>query len=449
MKSRQFRRALLSMVVAAPITLLGTTETATASQPTTVTYALWDPVQIIGYRKVAALFEKENPNIKINIELVPSSSYWTKLFTGLATGTAPDVFWVNNLNFLQLVSQHHIISQANLITRSHINLSAYVDPNFFKYDNQIWMLPKDWDTEAIVYNKTLATKLGVTMPSSLSWNPTNGGTFLKLAQRLTVDKNGKHPGQAGFTPSQIVDYGVISENDSHEEAQNFIAENGGRFVTTQFGKSFGLTAAADQQAYQFLVNLILKYHVSPPASETNPPITNPGQELFLKGHVAMYLAGDWHLSSLVHADFKWGVVPYPAGPDGRITVINSLGNGINAALKNKPALLNDAWKWVEFVTGPQAAQIMGSGGYIWPSLRKYDTGFINYYRTKLGVNVTPFLAQAKGKTILNPVTYNYNEIETAQNNIFSEMYLGQLPVQKALAQAEKVGNSDASAGSAS
>lgn len=419
--------------------------TGGSSKAVNLSYALWDPNQLIGYQKVAKAFEKKNPSIHVTVEEYPASSYFTKLFTELASGTGPDVFWANNLNFLQLVKQHNVLAQTSFIKRSHVNTGAYVPGlmKFFQLNGQIYALPKDWDTIGIVYNKALFKKYHVTMPSSLTWNPSSGGSFLRLAEKLTVDSNGVHAGQPGFNPAKVANWGVISENDTHEDAYNFIAMNGGQFLKKEYGKTFTFNSPAATSAMQFLVNLILRYHVSPSASLTNPPLVNPGQQLFLQGHVAMYMAGDWHLRSIGQgAKFPWGVAELPKGPDGRMSVINSLGNFINAKTRHP----NAAWKFVKFLSGPQAAKIMGSGGYIWPSLSAYDSLFANYWKAH-GVNVTPFLKEAQGKTILNPVTYNFNAASLAMNNIFNLMYLGKLSVPAALGQAVAVGNKDAGGGS--
>lgn len=444
---RKARRMVLAAGCAALLTACGTSSGSAAgghAKRITVTYAMWDPNQFVGYQKVAKAFERANPTIRVAVEQYPASAYWTKLYTELASGTAPDVFWGNNLNVLQLVAQHDVLSQSKFISASHVSTSGYVPglTKFFQLHGQTYALPKDWDTIGIVYNKALFKKYHVTMPSSLTWNPTTGGSFLRLAQQLTVDGNGVHAGQPGFNSGKVVNWGVLSENDTHEDAYNFIAMNGGSFLKREYGKTFTFNSPAATQAMQFLVNLILKYHVSPPASLTNPPLVNPGQQLFLQGHVAMYIAGDWHLKSIGSgAKFAWGVAKLPVGPNGRISVINTLGNFINAKTPHR----NAAWKFVQFLSGPQAAKIMGSGGYIWPSLSAYDPLFAKYWQGH-GVNVTAFEAEARGKTIINPVTNNFNAASLAMNNIFNLMYLGKVSVPTALAQAVAVGNKDASTG---
>ena len=57
-------------------------------------YRLWDEQQEVGYKTVFAEFTKENPDITVRMEVLPWDQYWTKLTTELASGKAPDVFWL-------------------------------------------------------------------------------------------------------------------------------------------------------------------------------------------------------------------------------------------------------------------------------------------------------------------------------------------------------------------
>jgi multiple sugar transport system substrate-binding protein len=417
----------------------GTSKLRTQSANVTLTYALWAPEQQKGYEKVAAAFERLHPNIHINIQLYPFDAYWTKLFTGFSSHTGPDVFWGNNLNLLQLIKQHDIMPQTKLIKRSHINLKAYVNPNFFRVGGQIWALPKDWDTIALVYNKDLFAQNHVTMPAKLKWNPSNGGSLVQLAQRLTVDKNGHHPGDPGFDPNNVASWGFLADNDPQQELYAFIAQNGGAFIKP-YGSIFTFNQAAATSALQFVADLILKYNVSPPATMTNPPIDSPGNTLFLQGQLAMYPAGDWNLSSFASANFKWGVVELPAGPKGGATRINSLGAFINAHTRHP----KEAWEWASYVSGPTAARIMASQGLIWPSLSAYDSIFAKRW-LKQGVDVSAYAKAALGPTVANVTAPCGNQAVGDILNEFNLMFLGSESVPNAVNKAKATGDKDISA----
>ena len=76
-------------------------------------------------------------------------------------------------------------------------------------------MPKDWDTVALVYNKEMLDKAGVTVDElrAATWNPKDGGSFEKILAKLSLDANGKRGDEAGFDPKNVVQYGLITPED--------------------------------------------------------------------------------------------------------------------------------------------------------------------------------------------------------------------------------------------
>ena len=55
----------------------------------TLTYALWDAHEQVGYQQSINEFEKLHPNIKVDIENIPYNSYQQKITAEFITGGAP------------------------------------------------------------------------------------------------------------------------------------------------------------------------------------------------------------------------------------------------------------------------------------------------------------------------------------------------------------------------
>lgn len=402
-----------------------------------LTYALWDQNEEVGYKQSIAQFMKLHPNIHVTIQQTPWAQYWQKLNTGFAAGTAPDVFWDHLGYFPQFVQQQQLMSLSPLIQQDKIEMSQYY-PALVKewtYNNNIYGLPKDWDTIALLYNKQIFQKMGLSAPTKLDWNPTDGGTFLQLAQKLTVDQNGKHPADAGFDAKHIKQYGYASYNTGQEGYWNFIAMNGGTFLDKPFGQNFQFNQPQSVQALQFLVDLINKYHVSPSASETNN-VDSVGAQLFEGGHAAMITAGSWKLSAISQqSNFPWGVVQLPAGSEGVMSVFNGLSDAIYAKTQHP----KEAWELEKWLASSESQHIMGSGGYVWPAIQNEDQSFVEFWQKK-NVDVSAYLKEAQGKTVTFPITLGYNEASIKINDIFNQMYLGQIPVQQATSQAVQQAN---------
>jgi multiple sugar transport system substrate-binding protein len=428
---------LAAMMILTGLAACGGSGSASSNGEVNLTYALWDQYEEVGYKQSIAEFMKQHPNIHVTIEQTPWAQYWQKLNTELVAGNAPDVFWDHLAYYPQFAQQGELMNLSPLIQQDKVDMSQYY-PTLVKewtYNGDVYGLPKDWDTICILYNKQIFQKAGLPAPNNLTWNPTDGGTFLQLMQKLTVDQNGKHPTDAGFDPKHINQYGTVSMNTGQEGYWNFIAMNGGTYLNKPFGQSYEFNQPASVQALQFLVDLINKYHVSPSAAETNNTSGVP-EQLFEGGHAATIIAGSWELSSITQsANFPWGVVELPAGPKGIISVFNGLTDAIYAKTQHP----KEAWELEKWLGSPQSEQIMGSGGYIWPGIQSDDQYFVQAWQKK-NVDVSPYLKEAQGATVTFPISYGYNEASVKINDIFNQMYLGQLSVQQATNEAVQQGD---------
>lgn len=408
---------------------------ASSSKKVTLTYALWDPNEEVGYQKSIDEFEKLNPNIHVNIEQTAYGNYWTKLTTEFAAGDAPDVFWDQIPRFPDMQKEGLLMNLNSDIKKDKVNTSIYYPQLLKAYqkDGNTYGLPKDWDTIALVYNKNMVSAAGVDLTSKLTWTPSGGGTFLPDLQKLTVDNSGLHPNQPGFNPNSVKTWGFVSSNDENELYWNYIAGNGGT-VANKTG--FTYTNPKSVQGLQFTADLITKYHVSPSGAETNPPKSGVPEQMFQAGQVAVIQVGDWNLSQIVsQSKFPIGIVQLPAGPAGSVSVFNGLSDAIYAKTKY-PA---QAWKLEKWLASPASEKILGSGGYVWPGIKSLDNTYLDSWKSK-GVDVSPYLNAAHGKTIGYPVLNGYTAADQKITDIFNQLYLGQISAASAAKQADQQGN---------
>ena len=75
----------------------------------TVSYWLWDNNQQPAYQACADAFHQANPKIDIKITQYAWADYWTKLTTGFASGTAPDVFTDHISQYPQFVKDKQLV----------------------------------------------------------------------------------------------------------------------------------------------------------------------------------------------------------------------------------------------------------------------------------------------------------------------------------------------------
>ena len=282
------------------------------------------------------------------------------------------------------------------IKAAHINLSQYLPSlvSLHEFGGKIYGLPKDWDTIAYFYNADYFTKHHITVPSSLSWNAGNGGSWVHFLRELTIDTSGHNALSPAFNPNSVATYALDSPNEMQWGFEPYLAENGTHLITKPYAKTVSFGTGTGVQTFQFLTNLMYKWHVAIPGSALGADAAannNEDQQLFAKGKVAMIRNGDWITSGLPsEVKFKIGVLPFPSGPGGDWTVLNGLIDSINTHSPHQQA----AWELEQWLASPQSERILGAGGYVWPGIGSLDPLFLHYWQSK-GINMEPFLTEAQ------------------------------------------------------
>ena len=159
-----------------------------SSGQVTLTYALWDPNEQIGYQQSINEFEKLHPDIRVDIEQIPYGSYEQKITAEFITGQAPDLFWVNTPWLGTFIKDGMLTNLTPLIQRDHVNMAQYY-PQLVALHSQgskVYGLPKDWDTIALYYNKAYFAKHHIAIPASLTWKPGGGGTLLPFLECIAT-----------------------------------------------------------------------------------------------------------------------------------------------------------------------------------------------------------------------------------------------------------------------
>ena len=402
---------------------------ASASSVVHLTYTLWDPHEEVGYKQSIAVFEKAHPNIQVSVDQIAYSAYQTKLQEEFASGTGPDLFWINTPWLSTWIKDGYMVNLAPYIKKWGVNLSIYYPSlvALHSYKGAIYGLPKDWDTIAFYYNENYMAAHHLTVPTNWTWNPTNGGTFLKFLEEATTDSNGTNATSSSFNPSNVKTYAVDVANSAQIGFENFWQMDGCDIITAAWATSVSFNTKACDQTTEFLNQLMYKYHVAVPGTQLGTNATDPSSEdqaLFADGKIAMLMAGDWYTNpvyELVGTKFKIGVAELPAGPDGRWSVFNGLIDGVNP---HSPHLAQ-ALQLEQWLGSAASQKIMGSGGYIWPAIKSLDPLFVAYWKAH-GINVEPFLAEAEGaaKLVNWPNTPGMNQGLTDMGTTMGPIWLG-------------------------
>ena len=259
-------------------------------------------------------FTDANPDISVRVEKMIWGTYFDKLLTSLVSGNgAPDLFLLHEFEIPQFASQDVLYETSEFFKPKGELDKADYEPAYIQalnYQGKTYGVPLDRHGWGVVVNKDLFKKAGLDPDKA----PKNAAEYIALAQKLTLDKNGKHPNEAGFDEKNVVQWGTLVSWTK----PNFLSvlwQNGGNWTDGK-GKATLDTAEA-KKTLQFWVDLIYKYKVSP------KPAGYDGWQSFANGKLAILPEGCWMYNFLVDNKVPFGVWEYPQLGDKKPAVWTS------------------------------------------------------------------------------------------------------------------------------
>lgn len=213
------------------------------------------------------------------------------------------------------------------------------------YGGKRWGLPWDSGACAIDFNIDAFTAANVALPKPgerWTWEQ-----LLEAAQKLTVDLDSKHPGETGFNPGRVKQFGF---NTNYSWGlMRFIFGNGGEPLTgTPDAPQVPFDTDAVISGVQWLADLAYKYRVMPdPAFTQSTPIS------FASKSIAMNDDGVWSMGRVNQSGVNWGVMPFPKGK-----VEATYGHYSPLSLLTASKVKDAAWTWMYWATLSEPGQAM-------------------------------------------------------------------------------------------
>jgi len=293
------------------------------------------------HQQIIQNFEDQNKDLLVQLEPVAGRDYYARLLTQLAAKAAPDVMQIGDDAVPSFVKKGAFVSLDDCLKQGGVDLSIYL-PGLLQpgqVNGKQYLLPKDYSTLAVYYNKKLFDAAGVPYPKEgWTWND-----LLDVAQRLTKDTN--NDGQ----PDQ---WGIQLPATWTTGFEYWVAAAGGRLIS-QDGKSFVgyMDSPETIRAVQFYADLYNKYKVAPPPADLAQ--FGGGNSEFDNGQAAMRLFGRWPQSGIKkNPNIDLGVVA-PPQDKVRANVLFWGGFGVATTAKATEA----ACKFLSYYTGEQAAKV--------------------------------------------------------------------------------------------
>ena len=399
-------------------------ETVEAAEGQTVLkWSIWDKDLTIYYKPLIEEFEKQNPDLKIEMVDLGSSDYQTVLGTQLTgSGSDFDVVTVKDVpGYTTLVNKGVLEPLDEYIAKDGVDLAAFKGlTDQIKIDDKLYELPFRSDFWVMFYNKDIFDAAGVSYP-------TNDMTFEDydaLARSLTNTEPGQEVYGAHYHTwrSAIQLFGIL-------DGKNSIIDGTYDFLKPYYDMMLAQQEDGVCQDYATLKTSNLHYSGA-----------------FSQGNVAMMNMGTWFISTLIekvksgeYTDCaNWGMVKYPHAegvePGSTLATITALAIPTTAEDKEM------SWDFIKFVCGEEGADILASTGTI-PAIMTDDIANMVASIEGFPVDETSKDALQTANLYLEmPVSNKSSEMEIVLNEAHDNIMTGNMTIDEGIADMnEKIG----------
>jgi ABC-type glycerol-3-phosphate transport system substrate-binding protein len=276
-----------------------------ASSPIKLVFWSWGgPEEQEQNSRIVAEFNAAHPGIEVEYQAVPDQ-YDDKLIAAVLAGKAPDIFYVQETNFVALSRQGLLLDQQPFLKKMGIDISAKWHPQAqWWYEGQYYGTTLGLEPLIMFYNNDLFLSAGLEAPPASPRQAWSWTQFTESLRRLTRrDADGKVTTWGGQISWWWFNY------------LPYILQTG----ALPFGENHDVYRLVDNnvtEPLQALADLALTYGVIPRPADTW--LSFPG------GQVGLITDGQWALQSLTLTDpmfdLRLAVIPRYGAEFKSITV---------------------------------------------------------------------------------------------------------------------------------
>lgn len=305
--------------------------------------------------ELIARFEKENPDIRINAQYIPSGdALIQKLITSVQSESAPDISWLHSDFIEDLVKANAIYKMDDFINgEDGISQNDLKDiyPALLQYSSwrgTLYSLPMEATNLALIYNKDMFRKAGL----DPNHPPQTWDELRNYAERLTIDKNNDGAfDQIGFFVPIFPAAGPLGAWMVWQFLP-YLWQDGG-YVINEEQSQVLYNSDAGVNALTLWQELYNKQKLN--------TFTSDFDVAFVSKRLAMAMDGPWNLPRYkdLLRNLDWAFAPLPSGPQKKATVVG----GEYLAIFKQSKHPDVAWKFIKWMIQPevQAFWSMKSG----------------------------------------------------------------------------------------
>ena len=291
--------------------------------------------------------------------------------------------------------------------------SSEIDPanypediwGLYTYDDKYYAVPKDVDTIALWYNKTLFDEAGLEYPTAdWTWDDVT-----EAAKKLTKDDGSQ--------------YGLAMGNGSNQDGYyNMVYDNGGYIINddkTQSGWDDPKTIEAMQTMEGWINDGVM------PSLETMSE--NGNDVLFESGKVAMITQGSWMLAAYRDNEYTAAncdcvELPKSATTGRRASIYNGLGWAASATTEHP----DEAWQLIEYLGSKEAQEKQAELGV---TMSAY-TGTSDAWAKSADFNLQAYL-NMMDDMVIRPYSRTTVTWENEDSEIMKDVFSGDKTMEEA------------------
>ena len=363
-----------------------------------LTINIWDSNQQAGLQEIVDDWSKTS-GVSAKIEVVDWDNYWTLLEAGASGGTMPDVFWMHSNTVQKYMENDILLDLTDYVAKdSSIDMSKYyegvVELYTRKSDGKTFALPKDHDTIALLYNKAIFDKYGVSYPTEeWTWED-----MYEAAKKITEESKGEVYGMA------------MNTSNNQDGWYNLIYDYGAELITEDH-KGTTIGSPEGKAGMEMVRKLISVGAPQGVVAETGT------DSLFMSGKCAMITQGSWMINAFYkaenHADYYWALLPY-ADVNGNGTCDDgerqSCYNGLGWAASANTANPDACYSLISYLCSDAAQTKQAELGVTMAGIEGLSDPFANAFE---GMDVSPFIEMENFKLYFRPYTRNTTVWEDA------------------------------------
>lgn len=323
-------------------------------------------------------------------------------------GSLPDVFWMHSNESERYMPNDILLDLTDKIAASEeIDTANYPEDiwGLYTYEEKYYAVPKDIDTIALWYNKTMFDEAGLDYPTAdWTWDD-----MTEAAKKLTKADGSQ--------------YGIaMKENANQTGYYNMVYDNGG-YIISEDKKKSGWDDPKTIEGMQIMETWIKEGVM--PSLET---LSETGEDvLFQSGKAAMTPQGSWMLSAFRDNEYTAANCDVVELPKSAVTGRrSSIYNGLGWAAAANTEHPEEAWKLIEYF-GSEEGQMKQAELGITMSAYK---GTSDAWANSADFNLQAYL-NMMDDMIIRPYSKSTVIWENQDNEILKKVYTGEITMEEA------------------